>query len=202
MKQKELEIKLQKIPEFFSPKPDLEQYLTPAPIAADLLFTAAQYGDIENKIVADLGCGTGIFSVGAYLCGAAQVVGFDIDCDCINQARNYVFENNFNVNFVLERIKNVNIVCDTAIMNPPFGAQKGNIRADRAFIEKGFQISSVMYFLCLSKTVDFIEKMVSALQGEIDFKKDYSFRMKKTYDFHEKKAQNFDVSLLRILTKK
>ena len=69
MKQKELEMLLQKIPEFNSPKPNLEQYLTPAPIAADLLFTAAQYGDIENKIVVDLGCGTGIFSFGAYLCG-------------------------------------------------------------------------------------------------------------------------------------
>jgi putative methylase len=202
MKQKELEIMLQKIPEFNSPKPQLEQYLTPAPIAADLLFTATQYGDIENKIVVDLGCGTGIFSVGAYLCGAAQVVGFDIDCDCINQARDYAFENNLNLNFMIERVRNVNTVCDTVIMNPPFGAQKSNIRADRAFVEKGFQISAVIYFLCLSKTVPFIEKMVSSLGGEIDFKKDYVFRMKHTFEFHEKKSQNFDVTLLRIPTKK
>ena len=202
MKKKQLEMLLQKIPKFQKAKPELEQYLTPAPIAADVLFTAAQYGDIENKIVVDLGCGTGIFSIGAYFCGAAQVVGFDIDCDCINQARDYAFGNNYNVNFMIERVRNVNTVCDTVIMNPPFGAQKSNIRADRAFIEKGFQISAVIYFLCLSKTIPFIEKMVSALNGKIDLKKDYIFKMKHTFDFHEKKSQDFDVSLLRILTKK
>ena len=202
MKKKQLEMLLQKIPGFNKPKPNLEQYLTPAPIAADLLFTAAQYGDIENKIVVDLGCGTGIFSIGAYLCGAAQVVGFDIDCDCINQARTYAFENKINVNFMIEQVRNVSTVCDTVIMNPPFGAQKGNIRADRAFIEKGFQISAVIYFLCLTKTVPFIEKMVSALNGKVDLKKNYVFKMKHTFDFHEKESQDFDVSLLRILTKK
>ena len=54
MKKKELEIFLQKIPDFEKPKPTLEQYITPAEIAADIIFTAAQLGDIENKIILDI----------------------------------------------------------------------------------------------------------------------------------------------------
>ena len=59
MKKKELEILLQKVPSFEKPVPHFEQYLTPAGIAADIIFTAHQFGDIENKTVIDLGCGTG-----------------------------------------------------------------------------------------------------------------------------------------------
>ena len=40
MKKKELEMILQKIPTFEKPSPELEQYLTPAGIAADIIFTA------------------------------------------------------------------------------------------------------------------------------------------------------------------
>lgn len=201
MKQKELEIILQKIPCFKNPKPELEQYITPAHIAADILFTAYHFGDIKNKIIVDLGCGTGIFSIGAQLLGAAKVVGIDIDNECIEQARNYVFEKKLDVNFMLNEVKNVSVVCDTIIMNPPFGAQKSNISADRAFIEKGFEISSVIYSLHLTKTIPFIEKMVAALQGEITHSKNYVFAIKHSFDFHKKKQMNYDVSLIRIHTK-
>jgi putative methylase len=60
MKKKELEIFLQNIPDFRKPKPDLEQYITSADIVADIIFIAFQMGDIENKNVLDLGCGTGL----------------------------------------------------------------------------------------------------------------------------------------------
>lgn len=201
MKQKDLEIALQKVPTFKDPAPSLEQYLTPTNIAADIIFTAYGFGDIENKIVVDLGCGTGIFSLGAYLCGASNVVGVDIDRECINQARGHIFENNININFVIDEVKNISIVCDTVIMNPPFGAQKSNQKADRRFIEKGFEISPVIYSLHLSKTIPFINKMVSSLGGKIDYSKDYVFPIKSMFKFHEKRVVNFDVTLLRILTK-
>jgi len=200
MKQKELEMLLQKVPKFNSPKPELEQYLTPAPIAADILYTAAKFGDIQDKIVADLGCGTGIFSYGAYLCGASQVVGFDVDCDCIDQARDFTIKNNYDINFVINEIRNVYVVCDTVIMNPPFGAQKSNLQADREFILKGFEIAAVIYSLHLTKTVPFIEKMVSSLESKIDFRKNYKFPIKHTFDFHNKEKVEYDVTLLRIDT--
>jgi len=201
MKKKELEIILQKIPSFKTPKPELEQYTTPAEIAADIIFTAHQFGDIENKKVLDLGCGTGIFSVGVFLTGAEKVVGIDADKNSIDIARNYAERNNLNIAYIVQDVKEVEIKSDTVIMNPPFGAQKSNIKADRKFIEKGFELASVIYSLHLSKTVSFIDKMVTSLEGKIEYSKDYIFPLKSIYDFHEKKVVNFEVTLLRIFTK-
>ena len=61
--------------------------MTPAPIAADILFTAYHWGDIEGKTVVDLGCGTGIFSVGAVYMGAKKVIGFDVDKNIISASK-------------------------------------------------------------------------------------------------------------------
>ena len=202
MKKKELEILLQKIPAFDAPSPTLEQYLTPAGIAADIIFTAHQYGDIKDKVVFDLGCGTGIFAIGAILTGAKKVIGFDIDNKSIEKAKKYAEKNKLNVEFLVKDVLDIKEKCDTIIMNPPFGAQKSNLKADRKFIEKGFDISSVIYSIHLKKTVPFIEKMVLALKGEITYYKNYIFPIKHTYNFHEKKTVDYDVSLLRILTKR
>jgi len=202
MKKKQLEMILQKVPSFENPIFNLEQYQTPAEIASDILFIAYQFGDIEDKIVLDLGCGTGIFSIGAAIMGAKKVIGIDIDENCLKIAKKYTKENKKKITFINKDIKEIKIKCDTVITNPPFGAQKSNKKADRKFIEKGFEIANVIYSLHLSKTVPFIEKMVNSLKGEINFTKKYKFPIKSTYDFHEKKVLNFEVSLLRILTKK
>ena len=94
MKKKELEIILQKVPSFERPIPYLEQYLTPAGIVADIVFNACQFNDIENKIVVDLGCGTGIFSFGAKFVNAKEVIGIDIDENSIKIAKRYAKEIN------------------------------------------------------------------------------------------------------------
>jgi putative methylase len=185
VKKKDLEILLQKMPSFDKPSPSLEQYLTPASIVADILFIAHQFGDVKNKIVLDLGCGTGIFSVGAALTGAKKVVGVDIDKSCIEIAREHAKKNNLEITYVVQDAKDVKIKCDTVIMNPPF--------------EKGFEVADVIYSIHLAKTVPFIKKLVSALGGEIDYSKDYIFPIKWMYEFHEKRVINYDVTMLRIV---
>jgi len=202
MKKKELEMILQKVPSFDKPNAQLEQYLTPANIAADIIFIAYQFGDIENKIVLDLGCGTGIFSFGASLAGAQKVVGIDIDKNSIKIAKEYARKTKQKITFITKDVKDIEIKCDTVIMNPPFGAQKSNLKADRKFIEKGFKISSVIYSLHLSKTVPFMEKLIKSLDGEISYSKNYIFPIKHTFDFHKKRTLDYEVSLLRILTKR
>ena len=202
MKKKKLEIFLQNVPGFEKPNPTLEQYVTPAEVASDIVFNAAQFGDIKGKIVLDLGCGTGIFSFASYLLGAKKVIGVDIDEKAIKQAKRFAEENKLELDFFVKNVEDVDFECDTVIMNPPFGAQKSNIRGDRVFIEKGFQLADVIYSLHLSKTIPFIQKMIKSLKGEIVFSKEYVFRMKKTLEFHEKKMKNFDVTLLRVITKK
>jgi putative methylase len=202
MKQKELEIILQKVPTYEQPNPYIEQYMTPANIAADIIFTAYGFGDIQDKKVIDLGCGTGIFSFGAKYVNAKEVIGIDIDEESIKIAKNYAEKNNEDIQFIIKDVKDLDIKCDTVIMNPPFGAQKSNRWADRRFIEKGFEIAKVIYSLHLTKTLDFIEKMILALDGEISYYKKYDFSIKHSFSFHSKKALKFDVTLLKILTKR
>ena len=200
MKQRQLEILLQKVPKPATPVPQLEQYMTPAPIAADVIFTAYHWGDIHDKIVVDLGCGTGIFTVGAYLMGAKKVSGFDVDPNVISSAREYTTKSNYPIEFNIQDITTIQTACDTVLMNPPFGAQKANLKADRKFIEKGFDIASVLYSFHLKKTIPFFEKMVTALHGEITFQKDYEFPIKWMFDFHYKQVVSYKVTLLRIIT--
>ena len=200
MKQKDLEIILQKVPFYEHPDPSIEQYMTPANIAANIIFTAFQFGDVEDKKVVDLGCGTGIFSFGAKIANAKEVIGIDIDKESIEIAKKYAEKINEDIQFIAQDVKDVDIKCDTVIMNPPFGAQKSNRQADRGFIEKGFDISKVIYSLHLAKTIPFIEKLVSALAGKIIYEKNYKFSIKQTYFFHTKKLEKLDVTLVRILT--
>ena len=87
MKLKQLEMTLQRVRGFSRPQAALEQYQTPAPLAARLLYHALMKGDIAGKAVCDLGCGTGIIAIGAALLGAERVTGVDIDEGALAVAR-------------------------------------------------------------------------------------------------------------------
>ena len=65
MKLKQLEMTLQRLAGFSRPRAALEQYQTPAPLAARLLYHALMKGDIGGKSVCDLGSGTGVLAIGA-----------------------------------------------------------------------------------------------------------------------------------------
>eukprot|EP00249_Psilotum_nudum_P007254 c20431_g2_i2 orf=138-572(+) len=70
MKLKQLEGSLSRLRQFQSPKVDLEQYLTRPHIASRMLFMAENsFGDIDGKLVADLGCGCGTLGLAASLLG-------------------------------------------------------------------------------------------------------------------------------------
>ncbi len=202
MKKKNLEIILQKVPDYINPSPLLEQYITPANIASDMIFTAHQYNDIKDKEILDLGCGTGIFSVGAYITGAKKVTGIDIDKTAIKIAKKYAEENNFEIEYKTKDVKDTTIKADTIIMNPPFGAQKSNKKGDRIFLEKGFELGKIIYTLHLTKTLPFLNKMIKSLNGKINFTKNYSFPIKHTYKFHTKKVVSYNVALIRISSNK
>jgi putative methylase len=200
MKQRQLEILLQQIPRPIKPIPHLEQYMTPATIAADIIFTAYQWEDIEEKTVIDLGCGTGIFAVGAALMGAKNVLGFDVDPSVIFLAKEYVKTKNLPIEFNVKDVTEVDVPCDTILMNPPFGAQKRNLKADRKFLEKGFEIAQVLYSIHLEKTAPFLEKMIASMGGKITYQKEYLFPIKWMFDFHYKQMVSYKVLLLRIVT--
>ncbi|MCD6367858.1 MAG: 50S ribosomal protein L11 methyltransferase, partial [Candidatus Aenigmarchaeota archaeon] len=136
---KDLEIVLQSLEIFSNPKPHLEQYSTPSSAAATLLWKAYMDGEIFEKVVYDLGCGTGILSIGAMLLGARKVVGVDLDADALRIARKNALRLGVNVSFVREDVKDLEARADVVVQNPPFGSQrKGN---DRIFIEKSLEIA-------------------------------------------------------------
>jgi putative methylase len=201
MKQRTLEIQLQHVPPPTQPDPAREQYLTPAPIAADLLYTALHHGDITDKIVLDLGCGTGIFAVGATLLGARHVTGIDIDPRLITQATAYAHAKNLPIDYQVSDIADVTTTADTVLMNPPFGAQKANRNADRRFLEKAIEAAPVIYSLHLTKTVPFLNTMITACHAEITAEKHYTFTIPAQFTFHTKLTATYEVTLLRIMKK-
>jgi putative methylase len=140
-----------------------------------------------------------MFAIGAKRLGATSVIGVDIDEASLRSAARFAAEHNLAISFLKNDIQSVELSGDTVLMNPPFGAQKSNKHADRAFIKKALQIAPVVYSLHLSTTVSFIESMVKVLHGEIILKKRYQMPIKSTFIFHEKLVENFQVTLLKIL---
>ena len=200
-KKRHLEMMLQEIPPHKSPKVHLEQYTTPSNIASDILWNAYSFGDIEDKKVVDLGCGTGIFAIGAALLGAREVIGVDIDPEAVEIARIQASKMGIDdkAEFISKNIQDFTGIADTVIQNPPFGAQKAKRKeADRIFMTKAMEIAPVVYSFHIMETESFVEKFFNKLEGYITHKFCYSFPIPCTYHFHEKEKINIDVIVLRI----
>jgi len=196
MKQNELERKLQKVAPHTRPRADLEQYSTPAPVAADLLFTAYALGDIAGREVVDLGCGSGILAIGAALLGASKVTGIELDPGAVSDARRNIETAGAEVEILQMDIGEAVVRADTVIMNPPFGAQKRN--ADRPFLEAAVRTAPRVYSLHNARTVEFLVGMVAAMGGEVFLQKRYKFVIPHMFEFHEKRKKEIEVALLCI----
>jgi len=200
MKLKQLEMALQRLAGFPRPKAALEQYQTPAPLAARLLYDALMKGDIEGKRVCDLGCGTGVLAIGAALLGAESVTGIDIDEAALSTARDNAELLDAEVTFIAadlregacrERIG----TCDTVIMNPPFGAQKAH--ADRPFIDCALSVADVTYSIFNAGSIPFVEAY-TAQKAEVTEKIGGIFPIRRTFAFHNKDVQEIEVEILRL----
>ena len=91
MRLKHLEAALSSITrEFPSPKVVLEQYPTSAHLAASVIQLALDKGDLgEDKVCLDLGCGTGMLTVGAAFV-SPLVISVDCDLEAMAVARDNV----------------------------------------------------------------------------------------------------------------
>ncbi|MDR0198481.1 MAG: METTL5 family protein [Methanomassiliicoccaceae archaeon] len=196
MKKKDLEIRLQKMRDFVDPDPSLEQYMTPSVIASDILFTAYSEGDIKGMDVIDLGCGTGMFSIGSYMLGAAGVYGFDVSEKAVAVARENAGAFGADVNFKVCDIADVDLRGDTAIMNPPFGCQSRN--ADRPFLDKAMGLCDNVYSVHRGTTADFLNEYVTSAGREICFRRSYKLNIQHTFSFHSKAEHNIDIIMIII----
>lgn len=198
---KQLEITLSKLEGFSKQNPILEQWATPGDIAAMVLFIARERGDIEGKSVYDLGCGPGIFSIGAALLGAKKVVGVDIDESAIEAARrNLGKAGPESVKFqVGDALEFDGPRFDTVIQNPPFGTRLGGRHADSAFLAKAIQLGRVVYSLHKSDTRSFINRFLGTFDGlKWEVIGTFQFPLPAAHDFHRKRRLEVAVDLVRI----
>jgi rRNA N6-adenosine-methyltransferase METTL5 len=203
LKLKKLEEYLQFVDSFEKPKILLEQYQTPSEIAANWIFSVqSNYNDIEGKLVGELGCGTGILSIAAALLGAEHTVGFDIDSEALNVARNNVNEMEIStVDFVkcdvLNDLAESKAIFDTVLMNPPFGTKK-NAGIDMSFLNIAIQLSKhVVYSLHKTSTRDFIQKKTKELKVEGKVIAQLRYNIDKCYRFHKKSSVDIEVDVWR-----
>ena len=198
-KKKHLEMAIQKVPKHPNPKVDLEQYSTPATIAADLLWNAYSLGDIADKKVMDLGCGTGIFAIASKLLGAASVIGVDIDRDSTDLASSYCGDVDFICSDICDLENDFDV--DTIFQNPPFGSQKNAKKgADLKFISKAVELSpKVLYSFHMASTEEFLISYFEKNDLEITHIFRYNFPIPKIYEFHTRESANVEVIVIRAL---
>jgi len=199
-KKRQLEMALQDIVPHENPRVELEQYSTPSIIAADILWNAMAVGDIEGLKLADLGCGTGILTIGSALLGAEEAIGVDTDPEAISIAESESRRKNLdNTRFIVTDVMDFNEKADTVIQNPPFGAQKSNRKAaDVIFLDKALEIAPVVYSFHMKKTMDFLVKFLDERNVNISHKFEYRFPIPRIYDFHTKESVEVEVVVLRI----
>ena len=181
-------------PDFYQPKPELEQYSTPVDIVAEMIKLANAQGDLSGKVV-DLGCGTGRLTIGAALLGT-EVTGYEIDNDALELAKNYSKEHNLDIKWVNLAIENIDKKYDTVIMNPPFGSQRPG--ADRAFLEKSLEIGKRIWSIHIAETKNFVKDFVEKNSGEIITAYEFDFPIKNSMPFHTKNVSNQKAILYHI----
>jgi putative methylase len=194
-RKRRLEIALQKLRPLEVRSAKLEQYPTPAIIAADIIWEAFNAGDVTGKKVADLGCGNGVFAIGAKLMGAVEVLGVDTDESSVKLARENADSLSLEIEFRMSDIKDVHGKFDTVLQNPPFGAQTRH--ADRPFVQKAIELATRTYSLHNAVTEPFISNLARSLGATPVPVKSYKLEIPYAFEFHRKAVETIPVVLLR-----
>ena len=192
MDKKQLAIQLSKLKVLEEFDVSLEQYQIDSNLASELLWGAFMNGDIEGKLVADLGCGSGFLGVGALLLGAKHVSFADIDEKALDICLDNL-DGFSNYSLVKGDISLFDARIDTVIMNPPFGVQEKY--ADRRFLEKAFDVSNAIYSLHTLDSEKFLRSFCEKHGFSLVFVKPLKFLVKRTYAFHSKENHSVDVGL-------
>ena len=207
---KELISIIQNTESFTKPKVELEQYCIDAISAVDIiLFAGFEYNDINNKLIVDLGSGTGRLSIASAYLKANSVLSIDLDFNALATLKKNIrtlglediifplCTNIENLEFSKKHLFNNFKV--TTIMNPPFGVKKRT--ADRIFLEKAFSFSNVVYSIHLAgeKVFRFISKFVERFNWHIDNFFPYNMILERSFQFHTKKTKYIDVNVFRFI---
>ena len=206
MRLRDLEIKLESMQRLGEYSVSLEQYPTPAPIAASVLYAAQmEHKDITNRTVFDLGCGDGIFAIGAALLGASKVIGVDVQSKALkaSQMNSRLLGTEDIVDWILGDVSSLQLCCqiDTVVSNPPFGVK--NRGADLRFLKTAISIADVIYSMHLAgdKNRTFLSKAIENLGATVTQLETFQFPIGRLFEYHKKMKHLVDVDLYRICVK-
>ena len=211
IKKSKLAILLSRLQVFESPKAELEQYPLDGNSASAVLWSAYEQKDIENKVIADLGCGTGILGLGALLLGAKKVYFIDKSESAIKKAKQ-------NLHFLEQETsqhlqdKAIWLIGDislfknkvhTILQNPPFGTKIEH--ADKVFLEKALELGKAVYSIHKTSTLDYLRHIISQnqraqVQRKVSELK-LEMQLKKTMPWHKHEIHRIDVTCLVIKSK-
>jgi len=212
LNKKDLELALELIPRFPSPREDLEQYLTPSDIAADILWHAYMHKDIRGKLIIDLGCGTGKLLFGALMLGARYGLCIDIDYSALQLARDTMLTYvNIPFDVIATDLRKGNpsiapgeityterkVDC-TVIMNPPFGVKSR--KADFDFIRIAMEICDTIYSLHknVPKSLEILGKICEEQNYRLFIVNEYRFPISWFLPKHREKKHIVNVVLVRL----
>ena len=198
----QLAIILSKLEVFSDPKVKAEQYVTDSEAAASALWNANLLGDIEGKVIADLGCGTGILGIGAMLLGARRILLIDSDEGALKIAKNNILKPEsegllYKASFELinRDIHEVSIKTDIVIQNPPFGTKIKH--QDAVFLEKAIETAPVVYSFHKSESKGFLDRLSSKKNAKMTHEWHFRLPLKATFSFHRRQIHRIDVSCFR-----
>jgi len=196
-----LAIILSRLKQFENPKVILEQYSTDPEVAADMLWFAFMQGDIKEKTIADLGCGPGIFGIGAALLGAKRVYFVDMDEFAINTTKENIASlkgllRGAELHLVKSKVEDFNKKVDVVLQNPPFGTKIKH--HDKIFLSKAFQIADVVYSIHKITSRDFIEAFAKDNGFRVTHFIPYKMRLPATMKHHRKRMIIVEVGCWRI----
>jgi putative methylase len=195
-----LEQRLSQVEGFTDPKPELEQYATPAEIASQLVHLADLQGDLD-AVVVDLGTGTGMLAIGAALRGAKRVLALDADRGVLEQARTNEqrVSPSKKIDWLLGdggRVP-VSLSNATVLMNPPFGAQRGNRGADRRFLAAACEIADIIYSIHNAGSREFVESFIADQGGEMTHAYELAFDIESQFEFHKEETKTIRAECYR-----
>lgn len=177
------------------PKEKLDQFQTPAEIAASIAWIAFQRNELKGK-VCDLGCGNGILAIACSLLSPnIECFGYDIDEDAIEIARENAGLVKVKCEFFVKDFREVKGSFDLVVMNPPF--KRWPFRLDREFLEKAFSISRIVYSIHPMHMKKILDYLAEKNNFQMSLIEKFSFPLEKTFWWHRKKVKRFEAGIFR-----
>jgi len=203
MDKRALERRLSDLAGFESPRPELEQYRTPAWLAAHLVHLGDLQGDLAGRTVVDFGAGTGALALAATTRDPGRVVAVERDPAALATARENErrFDPAVPVDWILGDATRPPLPDGseaTIVMNPPFGAQAGNESADRAFLAAAAASAATSYSVHNAGSRSFVESFAADNGGEVTHAFEATFGIDRQFAFHERDRREVPVEVYRI----